>query len=130
MSTTRRTIVGGSIAVLATARASVAAPAVSAAATTDPHAPDAALIALCVRFEALEAEYRRRCYANEDGCLDDPDGYDEALRAIGKTPATTTEGMKAKARALIAYYQPDWPESGAAGDAAWSLICDVAGVTP
>ncbi len=85
---------------------------------------DAELIAACARFEALEAAYRASCDSDVNADLRCPEGYDEALQAVEDTPARTFAGMRAKARAIIAYHQPDYLGSDYL---IWSLVEDVAG---
>lgn len=84
--------------------------------------PDATLLAACAHYERLEAEYRST--EDEEGNLVCPDGHDEAWNTIADLPATTFDGMRAKARALITYHAPDFQSGNAV---MWSLIEDVAG---
>ena len=86
--------------------------------------PDAELIMLCVKYDRLEAEYRRLCDVDDD-LRSVPPGYDETLQAITATPARTRLGQQLKARAVLAHFQPD--DDPVDLGMVWSLVRDIAG---
>lgn len=87
---------------------------------------DGELLRLCAEFHKLEAEWRRQMAADEEA-VDPPDGYDDVIDAIADLPARTPEGLRSKAAAVIAYYQPDFPDDYPCERLTWSLVHDVAG---
>ena len=101
-----------------------------------PH-PDATLIAVCDRYVMFEAEWRVLSARLDRG--------DETLRRalsefwrvhenglgfIATTPAVTIDGLRAKARACHAFYDPTPPEEGCEVSAVlWGLLCELAEVS-
>jgi hypothetical protein len=132
----RRGILAASAALLATGGAVV--PALASAAN-----PDAELIAMCDRFVATEAEWRRlgdiACEL-EDTAPDTPEHAaaeaaftalerdDDLLDQIAATPALTLAGMRAKARVVHAFYTPDPPDNAVVDGVMWSIVTELAGV--
>lgn len=107
---------------------------ISAGAPELDAAPDAALIGVCERFLRAEAEYRRRVDAGEveweDSDLDRfrMDEYYPAAEAVCAMPARTLAGVRAKAEAAFAFYDPDPPDRGSLmADALWEVLCWLAG---
>ncbi len=102
--------------------------------------PDAELIRLCAEFHQLEADYRRLLVAEaraEDSRSPDLDAVRTALEAgaglhaatmeaITELPARTREGLRAKARATMAFYTPDFPKDYPCERMVWSVMRDAA----
>lgn len=104
---------------------------------------EAPLIALCAECERLEAEHTALIWASDkfnprynlpgqkaaEAALHNATArQQELLGEIAAFPASTREGLRAKAQAVHAFFVGMPPEAGSiAGDALWSLVCDVAG---
>jgi hypothetical protein len=106
---------------------------------------DGELLAACARFLQAEAKWRRLndlvcaaettfgVHAPEVGRAEaerDAHGLEchDAAAAVCLLPARTPEGLRAKAQAVFAFYQPDPPEARSiVGPAMWQLVCEVAG---
>ncbi len=106
-------------------------------------APDAdsALIAACARYVRAEAEWRRLGDLHGDQRSGTPeyraawsamcpfrDGeYATATAAVCDLPARTRAGLRAKAAAVIAHFDPDPPDDGPMAAAMWQIVSAVAG---
>jgi hypothetical protein len=105
--------------------------------------PDAALLAACAELVRVEAEYGRLCWA-EDDCDPRHQTHDgpgtlaafikvherehELQEQVANTQAMTLLGMRAKAQALLAFYNGTMPEDGTRNGAVLaSLLHDLAG---
>ena len=131
----RREMIGGTAAL---AISPVMPPAAKYA---RPH-PDAGLIAGCDRYLVLEAEYRRLTaieagYHNgqvdhaavRDAVTAAHDECRACVEGFEHLPAHTVDGLRAKARVVWAFYQPDPPEGGNLVDGLlWTVLCELAGV--
>ncbi len=49
------------------------------------------------------------------------------MEAITALPARTPAGLRAKARAAVAFFQPDFPKDYPCDRMVWSVMRDVAG---
>ncbi len=101
----RRAVLTGGAAILATAAVPIAANAAA------PN-PDAALIAACAEFDRLE--HAKRALLQGPQRIQDDETHnrlamplywqqDELSKQIMATPATTIEGLRAKARSVVLY---------------------------
>jgi hypothetical protein len=104
---------------------------------------DGELIALCAEVERLNTEEAGLIWADDAQnprykTLGQPEALaalraasarlQDVLEQIAAMPARTPEGLRAKAQAVHAFFFGMPPEGGCpAGDALWSLVCDVAG---
>ncbi len=131
--TTRRGLIGAAVAGVALGGA---APFVL------PDHPDAALLALCSQGLLLEADYGRLCWSTDD--FDERhkthdgeaakiafasvcDRHEAVLNQIADTPATTCDGLRSKAKVVLAFFGPALPEEGLPiGDVLGSLLRDAA----
>jgi len=85
--------------------------------------PDAPLIRHCAALIAMEAAWRRECeYCADDDGPKQPDGYDELIGIINRTPALTETGNRAKLAAVVAFYAPDFDASLGADHMMWDAI--------
>ena len=126
---TRRAVTAPSRRELMTAAGFTALAGIAAAAIATPdavaveHGADAALIALCNRFIDLErqlrASYDRQpqgISCQEEGAIEDRERkpiraeQEDLVASIIEARATTLDGFRARARALVAYDQQGWAD--------------------
>ena len=121
----------GLLAGAAAALGSGGLPVVAAAA---PGA-DADIIAVCDRYVAAELEWQRLLYIGDAAGTEDvanafaADVRADAMDAVADLPpATTMAGLRAKARAVVAFYDPDPPDSGCVlDDQLWEVLLALTG---
>lgn len=109
------------------AGAAIAAGGIPPAIAAPPDA-DAPILAACADFMRLDRIYKRIC--NEEG--GDPTlafdaSYSAAMATVTDLRATTLQGQRAKAAAVIAYHEPKFPADYPSEQLIWSLVEDVAG---
>jgi hypothetical protein len=105
--------------------------------------PDAELIALADHLVQNEVEYARHCWADDEWdprhtSAEQPaalaafraaqEAEDAGFERLGELTATTPAGLRAKARAVVAFYEGAPPCTGdVAGAALWGLVLDLTG---